>query len=92
MEESLAATLMLKPQFATALELYLPSRSSDISLVMPMESLNNEDIRPSGVISLQQPEQQNLIIVPIEFAQNLAEYDSTTVSKIELYRNLVKTG
>lgn len=84
-EESLAATLMLKPQFATALELYLPSRSSDISLVMPMESLNNEDIRPSGVISLQQPEQQNLIIVPIEFAQNLAEYDSTTVSKIELY-------
>ena len=84
-EESLAMTLMLRPQFFTPLEIYLPSRTDDISLMMPQSSLLSEEIRPAGIIRLSSAEDKGTIYIPDSLARELMEYGKKEYSKIEIY-------
>ena len=84
-EESLATSLMLKPQFSTPLEIYLPSRTEDISLMMPQSSLLSADIRPAGIISMSSAEDKGTIFIPDSIARELMEYDKDECSKIEIF-------
>ena len=84
-EEKLAVALMLRPQFSSSLEIYIPSRTEEISLIMPANSLLSEEIRPAGIIDLSAPADNGLIYVPDSVARNLLEYSSNECSKIEVY-------
>ena len=84
-EEGLAWSLMLKPQFTTPLEIYLPSRTEDISLIMPSSSLMSLEIRPSGVISLSSANDKGIIYIPDTLARELMELDERECSKIEVF-------
>ncbi len=84
-DDMLAATLMLKPSFSTPLEIYLPSRTEDVSLIMPMESLQSETILPSATIVLPKNEESNLVFVPLGVAKELMELDDAECSKIEAF-------
>lgn len=93
-EENLAAALLLRPQFSTPLEIYLPSRTEDISLMMPQSSLLSEDIRPSGIIRLSSAEDKGTIYIPDSIARELMEYGKDECSKVEVYlsKYIVKMG
>ena len=84
-EEGLAISLMLRPQFSTQLEIYLPSRTEDISLMMPQSSLLSRDIRPSGIIQLSSAEDKGTIYVPVDIARELMEYGEKECTKIEVF-------
>ena len=84
-EEGLAISLMLRPQFSTPLEIYLPSRTEDISLMMPQSSLLSRDIRPSGIIQLSSTDDKGIIYVPVDIARELMEYGEKECTKIEVF-------
>ena len=84
-EENLAWQLMLRPQFSTPLELYLPSRTEDISLMMPSSSLLSEEIRPAGIITLSSTEDRGTIYIPDSLARELMEYGKDECSRIEIF-------
>ncbi len=84
-EESLAASLMLRPQFSTPLEIYLPSRTEDISLMMPQSSLMSEEIRPAGIISMSSADDRGTIFIPQDIARSLMEYGEKECSRIEIF-------
>lgn len=86
-EENLAAALLLRPQFSTPLEIYLPSRTEDISLMMPQSSLLSEEIRPAGIIRLSSAEDKGTIYIPDSIARELMEYQEGECSKIEAFIN-----
>ncbi|MDD2292773.1 MAG: FtsX-like permease family protein [Bacteroidales bacterium] len=81
---TLALELGLRATFLTPLEVYFPSRSTEISLLNPMESLHKERLYPSGVISLEQNFDKKYIFMPIEALEDLLEYDGQ-VSSVEIY-------
>lgn len=84
-EESLATSLMLRPQFSTPLEIYLPSRTEDISLMMPQSSLMSEEIRPAGIISMSSADDRGTIFIPQDIARSLMEYGEKECSRIEIF-------
>ncbi|MBE6245045.1 MAG: ABC transporter permease [Bacteroidales bacterium] len=90
-EESLAASLMLRPQFSTPLEIYLPSRTEDISLMMPQSSLLSEEIRPAGIISMSSADDRGTIFIPQDIARSLMEYGEKECSRIEIFIDGEKT-
>lgn len=83
--EGLAQRLRLQASFTEPLVLYFPSRTGNISLLMPVESLENLIIHPSGVIDLEQEFNKNSLFVPLDAAQNLIEYEPNEANKIEIY-------
>ena len=84
-EENLATTMMLRPQFSTPLEIYLPSRTEDISLVMPQSSLLSLEIRPAGIISLSSAEDKGTVYIPDSLARELMEMEEGECSRLEVY-------
>lgn len=84
-EENLATTMMLRPQFSTPLEIYLPSRTEDISLVMPQSSLLSLEIRPSGIITLPSAEDKGTVYIPDSLARELMEMEDGECSRLEVY-------
>lgn len=84
-EENLAITLMLRPQFSTPMEIYLPSRTEDISLVMPQSSLLSLEIRPSGIINLSSAEDKGTVYIPDSLARELMEMEDGECSRLEVY-------
>jgi len=82
--KGIARQMRLAPRFVTPLEIYLPSRLRNISLIDPMSSLNKIRLFPSGIISLEQNADDEIIYIPISLARQLTEYDDE-VSYLELF-------
>jgi lipoprotein-releasing system permease protein len=81
----LAQRLRLQPSFTDALELFFPTRTGNISMLMPMESVETLNIHPSGIIQLEQEFDKNSMFIPLEAAQELIEYQPNEANKIEIY-------
>ena len=84
-EDNLALTLMLKPQFFTPLEIYLPSRTDDISLVMPQQSLLSQEIRPAGTITLPAADDKGTVYIRDSIARELMELEEGECTRLEVY-------
>jgi len=69
--------------FLSQLEVFVPRRNVPTS-INPEDALNHPLIMPSGIYSLQQDIDSKYVLVPISFARDLLEYDSTMVSSLEL--------
>ena len=80
---SLAYGLGINPRFISPIEIYYPSRTKRISLADPASALEKAKVFPSGVFSINEDVDKELMIVPIETMRQLLDYDDE-VSAIEI--------
>ncbi len=80
---SLAYGLGINPRFISPIEIYYPSRTKRISLADPTSALEKAKVFPSGVFSINEDVDKELMIVPIETMRQLLDYDDE-VSAIEI--------
>ena len=80
-----ASILGLGAHFIDPLYIYAPKRTSNINLLRPEKSFNQLGAFVSGIFSVQQLQyDDHYVLVSINMARDLFEYDSTTVSSVEL--------
>ena len=80
-----AAVLGLTPRFIDPLYICAPKRNSKINMLRPENSLNEQDTFVSGIFSVQQLQyDEQYVLVSLDLARDLFDYDSCTVSAIEL--------
>ena len=79
----LAYELGISPRFLSPVEIYFPTRTGRISLANPAASIESVRVYPSGLFSVNNDVDAELLIVPIEKMQELLEYDNE-VSAVEL--------
>lgn len=80
-----ASILGLGAHFINPLYIYAPKRTSNINLLRPEKSFNQLGAFVSGIFSVQQLQyDDHYVLVSINMARDLFEYDSTTVSSVEL--------
>jgi lipoprotein-releasing system permease protein len=81
----LANVLNVGLNFITPLDIYIPRRTATISSITmnPAQAFNRKMIFPSGVFSVEQEFDLSYVIIPIEFARDLLEYEHE-VTAIEL--------
>jgi len=79
----LAYELGISPRFLSPIEIYFPTRTGRISLANPAASIESVRVYPSGLFSVNNDVDAELLIVPIEEMQELLEYEDE-VSAVEL--------
>ena len=79
----LAYKLGMNPAFLASAELYFPIRDRNFSLANPAASIESVRMRPSGIFSVNQQIDNDLMILPIEQMRQLLGYDEE-VSGIEI--------
>lgn len=83
-----AAVLGLGAHFIDPLYIYAPKRTSKINLLRPENSFNQSATFVSGIFSVQQNEYDNqYVIVSLNLARELFEYDEQSVSSVEIKLN-----
>ena len=80
---TLAYEMSIDPRFLSSIDLYYPSRTGNISLLFPMSSIESVSIYPSGVFSVNDDVDKDLMILPIDTMRELLEYENE-VSAVEL--------
>ncbi len=81
----LADQLSVRLNFVTPLSIYVPRRTGKINMANPMNAFRTEYISPSGIFMVKQAEYDaQFLIINIEQARQLFEYDSTVVSSLIL--------
>jgi ABC-type lipoprotein release transport system permease subunit len=79
----LAYEMGISPRFLAGIDIYYPTRTGKISLTNPAASLEFIRVFPSGIFSVSNDVDAELMIVPIEQMRELLEYDEE-VSAVEL--------
>ena len=79
----LAYEMGISPRFLSPLDIYFPTRTGKISLANPAASIESIRVFPSGLFSVNNDVDGELIIVPIEKMRELLEYQDE-VSAVEL--------
>ena len=80
----MAYELGIDPAFLSPIEIYFPTRTGKISMANPAASIESIRVWPSGIFSVNADVDKDLMILPIGKMQELLEYDSSTVSGIEI--------
>ncbi len=82
-----ANALKQAPDAQTQLNIYVPRREGRINPANPSAAFNSHPVAVSGVFSVEQPDYDNdYIIIPIDAARELLEYD-TQAHALEIYLN-----
>ena len=79
----LAYKMGMNPAFLASAELYFPIRDRNFSLANPAASIETVRMRPSGIFSVNQQIDNDLMIVPIEEMRKLLGYEEE-VSGVEI--------
>ena len=79
----LAYEMGISPRFLAGIDIYFPTRTGKISLANPAASLEFIRVFPSGIFSVNNDVDAELMIIPIEQMRELLEYDDE-VSAVEL--------
>lgn len=79
----LAYKMGMNPAFLASAELYFPIRDRNFSLANPAASIETVLMRPSGIFSVNQQIDDDLMIVPIEEMRKLLGYEEE-VSGVEI--------
>lgn len=83
MGAGLAAKLGVNPAFLSSVGIYFPDRSRNISLANPAASIRSVRVRPSGIFTVNQQIDNELMILPITQMRELLGYEKE-VSGIEI--------
>ena len=84
----LAHEMGINPRFITPVEVYYPSRTKRISIADPTSALESVKVFPSGVFSVNDDIDKELMILPIETMRNLLDYDDDHKDKDEICSHL----
>lgn len=80
-----ASNLGLGAHFIDPVYLYAPKRSSKVNVLRPENSFNRFPSFVAGIFMVQQLEyDENYVLISLNYARELFEYDDKTVSAIEL--------
>ena len=80
---TLAYEMGINPRFLSPVEMYYPSRTKRISIADPRSALESVKVFPSGVFTVNEDVDSELMIVPIEVMRDLLKYDDE-VSAVEI--------
>ena len=80
---TLAYEMGINPRFLSPIEMYYPSRTKRISIADPRSALESVKVFPSGVFTINEEIDSELMIVPIEVMRELLKYDDE-VSAVEI--------
>jgi ABC-type lipoprotein release transport system permease subunit len=81
----LSATLNLGVDYVTPVAIYAPRRMGKINIARPEMAFKKGEFFVSGIFSVQQAQyDDNVLIMPIDFVRQMYDYDSITVSSLEL--------
>jgi ABC-type lipoprotein release transport system permease subunit len=80
---TLAYEMGINPRFLSPIEMYYPSRTKRISIADPRSALESVKVFPSGVFTVNEEVDSELMIVPIEVMRELLKYDDE-VSAVEI--------
>ena len=80
---TLAYEMGINPRFLSPVEMYYPSRTKRISIADPRSALESVKVFPSGVFTVNEEVDSELMIVPIEVMRELLKYDDE-VSAVEI--------
>ncbi len=84
----LASKLNLGVDYINGLTIYVPQREGKINIARPDAAFKKGELFVCGIFASHQPEiDDNTLIVPLEFAQKMYDYDSLTVSSIDIKLN-----
>ena len=81
-ELGVAARLGAGIGYMEAMELVVAKREGRISMTMPHRSFNKVSVPITGIIQTDQPEHENLVIVPLSIVQTLQQYPSDIVTSV----------
>ncbi len=79
----LAYEMNINPRFLSGIEIYFPARTRKISMANPLSSIEAVKVWPSGIFSINNEIDADLMILPIEQMRDLLEYDYE-VSAVEI--------
>lgn len=79
----IAYNLSIGLNFASSLNIWIPKRKEKVTFEAD-KAFNNRYIIPSGIFSIQQEYDSKYVIVPIDFAREMLEYEDGVVSSIEI--------
>ena len=79
----LAYEMGISPRFLSPIDIYFPTRTGKISLSNPTSSIESVRVFPSGIFSINNEVDAELMIVPIEKMRELLEYDDE-ISAVEI--------
>ena len=79
----LAYEMGISSRFLAPIEIYYPSRTRRISMTNPAAALESAKVYPSGVFSVNEDVDKELMILPIETMRELLEYEEE-VSAVEI--------
>ncbi len=79
----LAYEMGINPRFLAGIEMYFPSRTRKISMANPLSSIEAVKVWPSGIFSINNDVDADLMILPIEQMRGLLEYEDE-VSAVEI--------
>ena len=79
-----------EPLYLDSITIYMPTRTGDISLIMPMESVWSETlpilkIYHEGESQSPRIGETEQVFIPLEVAQDLLEYSEEEVNRLELF-------
>lgn len=81
----LASTLGVGAYFNDPVFIYAPKRNSTVNLANPENSFSLDKVFISGIFTVQQPDYDTkLLIIPIDLARDLFQYNSGYVTGLEL--------
>ena len=79
----LAYEMSINPRFLSPIEIYFPSRTGRISMSNPTASLENVDVWPSCIFSVNSEVDSRMMILPIDTMRELLDY-TDEVSAVEI--------
>ncbi len=81
----LADQLNVRLNFVSPLSMHVPKRTGTVNMMRPESSFNTEYIRPAGFFAVRQNDYDGqYVIVQIDQARRLFDYDSTMVSSLAI--------
>ncbi len=72
--QAVASTLAIGLHFVTPINIFIPKRTGRLTL-NPEQAFNRQYVFPAGIVAVEPEFDQRFVIVPIELARNLLEYD-----------------
>jgi lipoprotein-releasing system permease protein len=91
--EYLASSMGLRKEFATrgiSIKLTIPKRETNSSSIIPQESFNTEILSFGGIISTQSKLDESFVLVPLNVARQLLDYEKHEFSSIFISPKRVK--
>lgn len=72
-------------EFNNVIDLYFPRKESSVNNLNPLEDFNIRQLSVNGILTFE-PEFQNLVILPLDFARDILGEDKA-ISAVELFLN-----